>query len=138
MQAKKILLVEDDISIRENMASLLSYEGYQVIEAEHGLEAMQKLEESKGELPNLILLDLFMPIMNGREFLQCKEASTAALLREIPVILITASVPEEHQDLETKTVAIFRKPISLKDFLHSLKTIIHQPEKYPILSREHL
>ena len=124
MPAKKILVVEDDLDIRENMTSLLQYEGYQVLGAEHGAEAMRLLEMSGHELPDVILLDLFMPIMNGREFLDAIEKSTIPKVRDIPVVLITASEANVRQDLEARTAAIFMKPMDLKAFLVLLNSIL--------------
>ena len=124
MAFKRILLVEDDIDIRENMALVLQYEGYQVFQAEHGAEAMKFLNENKTHLPDVILLDLFMPVMNGREFLDVIAEGTEEALKKIPVILLTASEQNVRQDLEGRTVAILRKPIDLKPFLNMLSTIL--------------
>ena len=124
MAFKRILLVEDDIDIRENMALVLQYEGYQVFQAEHCAEAMKFLNENKTHLPDVILLDLFMPVMNGREFLDVIAEGTEEALKKIPVILLTASEQNVRQDLEGRTVAILRKPIDLKPFLNMLSTIL--------------
>lgn len=123
MRAKKILLVEDDIDIRENMAEVLEYEGYEVLQAEHGTDAILQLESHKNDLPNVILLDLYMPVMNGREFLDVLQNHSINKLKDIPVILITASEQSAREDLDHRTVAVMRKPIELKEFLNLLTAV---------------
>ena len=63
---KTILIVEDDSDVRESLAVFLEGEGYSVVEAEHGKEALRCLRSSTDFC--LILLDLFMPVMNGWRF----------------------------------------------------------------------
>nr|BDT27497.1 response regulator [Bacteriovorax sp. HI3] len=123
MQAKKILLVEDDLDIRENMAMVLEYENYEVLHAENGVEAIKQLEEHKDNLPAIILLDLFMPVMNGREFLDAIDAGIDNSFKKIPVILITASEQSAREDLNSRTAAVMRKPLDLKVFLTLLSTV---------------
>jgi CheY-like chemotaxis protein len=120
MKVKKILLVEDDIDIRENMVFVLNYEGYKVLQAENGAEALKVLEN---EMPEMILLDLFMPVMNGREFLDALHSHAQEELRKIPVVLVTASEQNAHLDLEKRVLAVVRKPIDLKAFLGIIETL---------------
>jgi CheY-like chemotaxis protein len=65
MTAHRVLVVEDDLEIRESMMEILEEHGYEPVGAENGLEALDKLRSS-GPLPCLILLDLMMPRMDGR------------------------------------------------------------------------
>ncbi len=80
---KKILIVEDDLFIREIYEYTLKKSGHLVISAEDGEEGLKKAEE----MPNLILLDIMMPKMNGIELLQKLKASEST--KNIPVVLIT-------------------------------------------------
>jgi CheY-like chemotaxis protein len=64
---KKILLVEDDKALREAYEIILKAKGHTVRSARNGIDGLQKLKE---ETPDLILLDIFMPLMDGREFLR--------------------------------------------------------------------
>lgn len=81
---KKILLVEDDVFVREIYREKLTKEDFDVVVAEHGILAMEKLQES---VPDLILLDCIMPYMNGMEVLRKIKADER--LNKIPVIMLT-------------------------------------------------
>jgi len=81
----QILLVEDDPATRKMMADLISAQGWEVIEAENGKVALERLSKQK---PALILLDLMMPEMDGFEFIETARRHEA--LRDIPIIVVTA------------------------------------------------
>jgi two-component system response regulator MprA len=86
-----VLVVDDDPHIREVIVELLEDEGYAVIQAANGSEALHMLKE-QAALPSLILLDLMMPRMNGWEFREAQRQTPA--LADIPVVTISA-----HADL---------------------------------------
>ncbi len=79
-----ILVVDDDADFRTGLRLALEMKGYQVDEAENGEEALAKLAVKP---PLLVLLDLQMPVMNGREMLQRMRAN--ADLKEVPVVIIS-------------------------------------------------
>ena len=85
---KTILLVEDDDSIREAYAEILTSEGYAVVEATNGRIALEKLE-AMHHLPSLVLLDMMMPEMTGAELLDALHESHR--LAAMPVVLVSAS-----------------------------------------------
>lgn len=82
--AKKILIVEDDRFLRELMSRKLASEGFEVIEAEDGEEGMKKMRETK---PDLILLDLILPEMDGFEVLARKAEDEE--IKKIPVVVLS-------------------------------------------------
>jgi CheY-like chemotaxis protein len=82
-----VLVVDDDTAIRESVADFLSDEGYHVLTASNGQDALALLRHSAGR-PCVILLDLMMPIMSGAEFYTELEADSA--LASIPVVVISA------------------------------------------------
>ncbi|MFH0969466.1 MAG: response regulator [Patescibacteria group bacterium] len=84
MDKKTILLVEDDSFVSDIYQTKISAEGFDIVLAENGLEAMKKLEE---KVPDLILLDIVMPYMDGIEVL--KKIKAEEKLKKIPVILLT-------------------------------------------------
>src|SRR5688572_8496646 len=88
-----ILIVDDDASIREALASLLEDEGYTAAGVANGLQALTLLRQSE-ELPCLILLDLMMPVMNGWEFLN--EQQQELRLAEIAVVVFSAHHTAQH------------------------------------------
>src|SRR5579871_1594935 len=87
MTPKTLLLVEDDPDLRLVMRILLLDEGYEVRVAEHGAAALALLE--RGLLPDVILLDLMMPVMDGWAFHERFAQEPA--WRGIPVLVLTAS-----------------------------------------------
>jgi CheY-like chemotaxis protein len=89
----RVLVVEDERDIREALAEALSYEGYDVAVASNGREALRALRG--GPLPDVILLDLVMPVMSGWEFRQVQVDDPA--LSGIPVVVVSASDPGAAQ-----------------------------------------
>lgn len=84
MEKKKILLVEDDAFVSDIYNTKLSKEGFDVIIAENGLKAIEKLEKI---MPDCILLDIIMPYMDGMETL--KKIKERKEWSKIPIILLT-------------------------------------------------
>ena len=98
---KKILAVDDDPDIRDALTMILESQGYEVVTAQDGIEALANL---KAEKPDLMILDLLMPKMDG--WAVCKELQDPrwAKYRDIPILILT-SVREEasrrRYELET-------------------------------------
>jgi CheY-like chemotaxis protein len=88
----RILIIEDDSDVRDLVADILDSEGYLVGCAAHGREALDLLRRSPP--PDLILLDLKMPVMDGREFRkhQCRDPALAS----IPVVIVSAEADVRH------------------------------------------
>lgn len=85
---RSILLVEDDTGIRDSIAECLESEGYDVAPFANGKEALRWLRTAAP--PDLIVVDLVMPVMNGAELID--ELRGDVTLRDIPVVLMTAAV----------------------------------------------
>jgi two-component system cell cycle response regulator DivK len=83
--AKRILVVEDDADNRRIVAKVLSVDGYEVVEAVDGLEA---LDRARSERPHLILMDLALPNMDGWE--ATRRLKSDPETRHIPVVALTA------------------------------------------------
>ncbi len=111
-KTRKILLVEDDEDVRGALAALLVGEGYEVVEAAHGAEALERLRASNF---CLILLDLMMPVMNGWQFRaeQLKDPALAS----VPVGVVTADNGAAQKAAEVGAVGYLLKPIELPDLL---------------------
>ena len=107
-----ILIVEDDPDVREMLATLLSTEGFHVVGAEDGLEALHLLRivrHRAPEVPCLILLDLTMPRLGGHEFrrVQLGDPTVAS----VPVAVMSGAVDIEERAQALGAVATGAKPI---------------------------
>jgi len=84
MDKQRILLIEDDVFLLGMYSKKFELEGYEVIVADNGVDG---LDAAKKYLPNIILLDILMPVMNGIEVLE--HLKNNAVTADIPVILLT-------------------------------------------------
>ena len=107
---RTVLIVDDDTASREALAHLLRTQGYRSSQAENGLQALEQLEAAISP-PELILLDLDMPVMNGREFLS-RLAYLQYIARPI-VIIVTGQDPRDIPG----AAAVLRKPVSISQLL---------------------
>ena len=115
-QRAPVMIVDDDRDVRESLAEVLADHGYQSMGAANGQEALERLRTAT-EQPCAILLDLMMPVMDGRQFraLQLGDAQ----LKAIPVLVLSAqNWAEESQELEA--LGYLRKPIDLPLLLKTL------------------
>src|SRR5688572_14376430 len=106
---KHVLIVEDDREIRESVAELLDAEGYQVSLAENGRTALD-LIRSGAELPQLILLDLMMPDLDGFQFRDAQRKDPA--LAGIPVLLMSAGGDLPSKASQLGAAGFLKKPFS--------------------------
>lgn len=114
---KKILIVEDEEGLRLLYEEELKADGYEVITARNGKEAIKRLEEVK---PDLIILDIVMPVMNGIEAL----GRILSKERKIPIILNT-SYPDYKQDFMTWAAdAYVTKSSDLKELKDKIKELL--------------
>ena len=123
---KKILVIDDDKMVLLTLKRLLTKEGYRVIPAKSGVEALQSLKEIGFEC-DLILSDLKMPNMNGIEAIQEIRKKVAELYKNpIPEIVITGYAKEEiyQEALELKASAYLDKPFNMKPLLETIYNII--------------
>jgi CheY-like chemotaxis protein len=118
-----VLLVEDDLDLRETTALLLEDEGYQVCAVQNGREALNQLLD--GPLPGVILLDMLMPVMNGWEFRAQQQRDPR--LAAIPVVVVTASRDHLPSSLFPDGSAVLRKPFDLDDLLANVQRYCSPP-----------
>jgi CheY-like chemotaxis protein len=112
---KTIFVVDDDQDIRDTLTELLQEEGYSVVRASHGGEALRMLRE--GPRPSLILLDLMMPVMDGWQFRAEQRKDPA--LASIPVVVISATGKDEKVST-LGAVQFLKKPIRLEQLLEAV------------------
>jgi CheY-like chemotaxis protein len=106
-----VLIVEDDDDLREMMAQLLSLEGFHAAAVANGQEALDYLKHE--DVPDLILLDLMMPVMDGWEFRRQQQADPA--LAGVPVIVFSAVDHSRAGDVSA--AAILTKPLDFDRLL---------------------
>jgi CheY-like chemotaxis protein len=99
---KRILIVEDELPLREAFAFLLQSEGYEVEVAENGKVGLEKL---KSFHPDIILLDLLMPVMNGIEFLKAQSKHRSSSVKYKTLVLSNLSDPMSRDDIRDFHVA---------------------------------
>jgi CheY-like chemotaxis protein len=122
MEKGKILIIEDDEDTRELLRRTAEREGWVATEAEDGLVGLNRLAQNK---PDLILLDLMMPEMDGLQFLA--EMRKHEAWRSIPVIVVTAKslTDEEREWLSQGVERILQKADYRPDFLvHEIRQIL--------------
>jgi adenylate cyclase len=109
---RRVLVVDDDDIIRRGVMQALEKEGWKVGEAENGRVGLERLAEA---LPDVIILDLMMPEMDGFEFLD--ELRKRAEWRYIPVVVVTSKdlTEEDHQRLNGEVERVLQKDAPTRD-----------------------
>ena len=122
--AKKILIIEDDKFLRELIAKKILKEGYEVFEAVDGTEGLTKVKEVK---PDLILLDLILPIVDGFEVLSQLKKETS--LSSIPVIILSNLGQKEDVEKGLKLGAagyLIKAHFELDEIVERIKDVINR------------
>ena len=122
LDKRTVLIVDDDADSREVLAQVLQTQGYHAYQAENGQQALDWIEAVPPP-PGLILLDLDMPVMGGREFLSRLPLLPGA--RPI-VIVITGQDPRGVPG----AAAVLRKPVSLSQLLGLIQGLMFLSENY--------
>jgi serine/threonine protein kinase len=123
---RSVLVVEDEPDARESMGLALRLEGYDVQTAANGQEALEKLEA--GPTPDLILLDLLMPGMNGWEFLERQRRDPA--LAAVPVVVISGADPRRASAAALGAIGVadyLPKPVDFDAMSEKLRRFTNAP-----------
>ena len=117
---KKILIVEDEANIRELLRLYLEREGYAVIEAENGVEG---IKQWKSEKPDMILLDVMMPVMDG--WAVCKEIRAES---DVPIIMLTAKgeTADRVSGLEMGADDYIVKPLEMPEVIARVRAVFRR------------
>jgi two-component system chemotaxis response regulator CheY len=115
---KRVLLVEDDLDLRDVLQDILESEGYDVIPATDGHQALEYLRTSRGgaEAPALMILDLMMPLVNGWQVIDAIRDDPSLL---VPIIVVSASGRQRPKGVAT----YLHKPFNLIDLLSTVHQI---------------
>jgi CheY-like chemotaxis protein len=103
-----VLVVDDDVEIRETMMNVLACEGYEVIGAANGVQALERLRSA---LPSVMLLDLMMPVMSGWEVIE--ELERTGEIEALPIVVVSAMGAPGAQEC-------LAKPVALEDLLQAV------------------
>lgn len=123
MRYGKILIIDDEQHIIELLRYNLETNGYEVIEAKDGLEGIEK---AKKELPDLILLDLMLPVIDGIEV--CRKLRVSDETKSIPIIMLTAKSDEMDKiiGLEIGADDYVTKPFSVRELIARIKAVMRR------------
>lgn len=124
MRTRKVLLVEDNVSVRELLRVLLETEGYEIVEATDGSDGLAQAEES---LPDLMILDLMMPGLDGESVLSRLKAHPQ--LSEVPVLVVSGkyeSLGRLRDQLGEENV--FPKPFEPSKMMDRIGDLIGYPD----------
>ncbi len=122
--SKKILIVDDEEDIVKWLTLLFEENGYQAISAPDGSDGLDKAEK---ELPNLIILDISMPVESGvKMYRNLRELDKTS---KIPVIMLTGVTPEFEKFISSRSQvsppnAYFEKPVNKDDLLEKVKELV--------------
>jgi len=119
---KTILIVEDDAAIGMFLLEAISQET-----AYHPLlvpDAFEALKAMQGIKPNLILLDYYLPKMNGIEFYDQLQSSQEGF--NVPVILLTTNLDKRQEEIEQRNLLGLNKPVDLGDLLNTIEKALAQ------------
>ncbi len=128
-RARRVLLVEDDAELSSSVAGALCEEGYDVVTAPNGQRALDLLAAQRA--PDVILLDLMMPVMDGWEFrARLKDDPSLA---DIPVVAITADPTPRAAAIHAESV--LRKPFTLGDLLVAVERVLLARDRRLMMER---
>ncbi len=124
--AKKILVVDDKKELRALLKQYLSQEGFDIVQAEDGQQALYVVRHEK---PDLIILDLMMPEMGGYEFMR-----TYSREGDAPIIILTAKLDENDKvlGLELGADDYITKPFSMRELTARVRAVLRRAEKQSV------
>ncbi len=122
----KILVVEDNPELRRLYALGLNRRGFEVKLAANGAEALTRVEH---ERPDLVLLDLIMPVMSGWELLEKINPVDGSDM--IPVIVLTGHSIEETEDMHHAVLGVLFKPITIAELVETITEKLSAPVQLP-------
>jgi len=112
----RILVVDDDPDVRSFLAAFLELEGFEVGTAGNGVEALHQVDRQQ---PDVVILDLMMPIMDGWDC--CRQLRADARTCRVPVIIVSASEDHNHRLSEVGANAFIAKPFDLDSLVGCIK-----------------
>lgn len=118
---KKILIVDDEIDVVEVVTVLLEHEGYELLKAYDGQEALDIIEEV---VPDLVILDIMMPKIDGVEV--CRRMRENEKMADIPIVMFSAklSAIDKKESFDAGADGFISKPFNARGFIAGIKTYL--------------
>ncbi len=120
MSDKTVLIVDDEVSIRDMLERMLEFAEYQTCTASSGSEGLQKLQDRE---PDLVISDVLMPGMDGHEFCQ-----RIRQISDVPIMMLSGQVnlEDEQEKVRTQSLginAVMTKPLRMTEFLDTVESL---------------
>jgi len=124
--APTVMVVDDSVTVRKVASRFLEREGFQVVTARDGVEAMQLLQKNQ---PDIMLLDIEMPRMDGFEV--ARRVKESEELKNIPIIMITSRTGEKHREraVDLGVEGYLGKPYQEEELLEAMTTFMNLVEQ---------
>ncbi|WP_374951476.1 response regulator transcription factor [Mucilaginibacter sp.] len=119
MKQKKIMIADDDPGIVDAVEMLLEFEGYHVTSTVDGSTVL----DMKDQLPDLLLLDIWMSGEDGRDI--CKKLKSATITKNIPVIMISASRDIKQSAMDAGADDFLAKPFEMDELIKKIESLTH-------------
>lgn len=125
MSWSTIMVVDDEYMARDLLRLMLERAGYHVLEAVDGVDALTKVKET---LPDLMILDVMMPNMDG--FTVCRELRKQSQTAALPIIMLSAKTHASaiRDGMEAGANRYLPKPISSKDLIKNIKEVLSEKD----------
>jgi twitching motility two-component system response regulator PilH len=120
----KVLVIEDSVTQREMISNLLRGSGLTVIEASDGVEALEKIKDNLPDLPDLVVLDIVMPRMNGYEV--CRRLKANPKTQHVPVVMCSSKGEEfdRYWGMKQGADAYVAKPFQPTELVGTVKQML--------------
>ncbi|MBZ0292647.1 MAG: response regulator [Anaerolineae bacterium] len=126
LEKRKVLVIEDEHSLRKDIVEMLTFEGYEVFEAEHGLAGVRQARQHH---PDLIICDIMMPELNGYQVLE--ELRRDFQTQTIPFVFLTASTNKEdrRRGMDEGADDFLTKPFNVDDLLNTIRVRLEKHDE---------
>ena len=116
-----VLIVDDEQETRELLRLMLEFAGYDIYEAVDGLDALEKVKLVQ---PDVILLDVMMPNMDGLEV--CRRLRSQAATADLPIIMVSAKIQVEaiREGLDAGATRYLTKPVSRANLVETIREVV--------------
>jgi two-component system chemotaxis response regulator CheY/putative two-component system response regulator len=115
MNKKKVLIIDDDATNRKLLKTILNLKGYEVLEAENGVQGLDMMDKDVG----IVFLDLIMPLMDGIKFLETIKTEKQEF-SNIPVIVLTTDDSKKMEALAAGAKEVIIKPINPSEIMEKV------------------